>query len=251
MKTISSEHGYSMMEVLISSALGAVVLAGAFDVYVSSTKSLNGQTNSVQMQADTKAALNYMIRELRMAQTAYSTPIIAPSGDTITFTKTEDAGFSSGGNTATTLLDANKSWAVNKFAPTSAAGSYFVWIKSGTGASAPAIAYPILSNTATALTLAGTGWPLPYPDNTSLYFIVRTKAFTLLTDKTLRYSINGGAYQLLAQNVTGLMFSLTNPCNSTTVCVNVTLTARSKDLDPITKTYRTYTITDTARPRNH
>ncbi|TAL11403.1 MAG: prepilin-type N-terminal cleavage/methylation domain-containing protein, partial [Nitrospirae bacterium] len=98
MRTINSERGYSMMEVLISTALGTIVLAGAFDVYVSSTKSLQGQTNSVQMQSDTKAAMDYMIRELRMAQTAYSAPAITTTlvpSDTISFTRTEDAGFSS------------------------------------------------------------------------------------------------------------------------------------------------------------
>ena len=264
MRTIHAEHGYSVIEVLISTALGTIVMAGVFDVYVSSIKNLKGKTDSVQMQADTKSAMEYMIRELRMAQTAYSTPTIThddvtpPNSpvthrDTIAFTRTEAAGFSSSnGNTATTLTDSNQSWQVNKFAQTAAAGSYSVWIKAGTGATSnPAIAYPILSNSTTTLTLQA-GWPLPYPDTSSIYFIIRTKAFTLLSsDSTLRYNINGGAYQLLSQNVTAVEFSLANPCNATTMCVNVTMATRSKDPDPQTKTYNTYTMTDTARPRNH
>lgn len=246
-----------MMEVLISSALGTIVLAGVFDVYVSSTKNLTGQTNAVQIQADTKAAMDYMVRELRMAVAANTPLTITPgplTGSTITFARGEDSGYSSGGNTATTLWDTSKSWAVNKFAQTPAS-SYSVWIKSGTGAtSSPPISYPILSNTATTLTLAGAGWPPPYPATDSLYFIVRTKAFTLLPDKTLRYSINGGSYYLLAQNVTGLSFSqdFSNPpnkgCSATNICI--TLTAQSKDPDPNTKQYLTYTLTDTARARN-
>ena len=106
MRTVRSEQGYSMIEVLISTALGTIVLAGAFDVYVSSTKNLKGKTDSVRMQTDTKSAMEYMMRELRMAQTAYSTPTIThndvtPPGlpvihrDTIAFAKTEAAGFSS------------------------------------------------------------------------------------------------------------------------------------------------------------
>lgn len=262
MRTIHSEHGHSLTEVLISTALGAIVMAGAFDVYVSSTKSLKGQTNSVQMQSDTKSAMDYMIRELRMAQTAYSTPTITHDDvtppnlpvihrDTISFTRTEDAGFSSGGNTATTLWDTNKSsaWKTNQFAPTTATGSYSVWIKSGTGQGQ--IPQTIQSNTTTALTVTP-GWTLPYPDTSSLYFIIRTKAFTLnASDNTVRYNINGGTYHLLAQNVTALSFVLANSCNSTTVCVTATLTARSKDSDPLTGQYRTYNMTDTARPRNH
>lgn len=234
-----------MLEVLIATALGTIVLAGTFDVYVSSTKSLMGQTNAVQMQADTKAALDYMVRELRMATTAYAPLAITATlatNDTITFARGEESGYSSGGNTATTLGDTSKSWTVNKFAPT-AQGSYTVWIKTGAGVGE---SHPIQSNTATTLALAN-GWTT-IPDTTSLYFIVRTKAFTLFADKTLRYSINGGAYNLLARNVTALSFSQANPCNATTVCV--TLTARSKDPDPLIGQYLTYTMTNTARPRN-
>jgi Tfp pilus assembly protein PilW len=259
---IRSEKGYSMMEVLISTALGTIVLAGIFDVWVSSTKSLLSQSTSIQMQTDTKAAMDYMIRELRMAQTAYpSTPLAITTtlanNDTITFAKAEDSGYSFPGNTntSTTLLDTNKSstWKTNQFAPTAATGSYSVWIESGTGSGQ---VRTIQSNTTTSLTLTS-GWTT-IPDSTSLYFIIRTKAFTLFADKTVRYRINGGNPTLLAQNVTGLSFALTNPCNTTTLCVTITLTAQSKAPDPLTgldpltgRPPGTYNLTDTARPRNH
>lgn len=266
MNALTSEKGFSMMEVLISTALGALVLAGAFDVYVSSTKSLLNQTDDVQMQADTKAAMDYMLRELRTAVTAYAplsiTTTLAPN-DTITFARGEASGFSSSNNnTAITLTDAvgtimrmnpsgtisSQPWQVNQFAPTAAAGAYSVWIKTGTGVGQ---LRPIQSNTATTLTVSP-AWTI-IPDTTSLYFIVRTKTFTRLADNTLRYNINGGTTYLLAQNVTALSLSVANPCDATiptaaTVCV--TLNARSKNLDHLTGKYKTYTLTNTVHPRN-
>lgn len=244
MRLIRSEKGYSMMEVLISTALGTIVLAGVFDVYVSSTKNLTGQTNVVQMQADTKAAMDYMVRELRMAATAYAA-LDTSQPNTIKFSRVEEYGYSSSSsNTSTTLRDSSKSaiWTTNKFA----GGTYFVWIKSGAGVGE---IHAIQSNTTTTLTLkTGETWAAT-PNTTSLYFIVRKKAFTLLADQTLRYSSNDGAnYTLLAQNVTGLSFSQSPPCPAETVCI--TLTAQSKDPDPNTGQYRTYSLADTANPRN-
>lgn len=243
MRTINSDKGYSMLEVLISTALGTIVLAGVFDVYVSSTKNLTGQTNVVQMQADTKAAMDYMVRELRMAATAYAA-LDTSQPATIKFSRVEEYGYSSSSsNTSTTLRDSSKTWTVNKFA----GGTYFVWIKTGAGVGA---IHAIQSNTSNTLTLkTGETWTV-IPNTTSLYFIVRKKAFTLLAaDKTLRYSSNDGAnYTLLAQNVTGLSFSQSPPCPTATVCI--TLTARSKDPDPNTGQYRTYSLADTANPRN-
>lgn len=249
MRTIHSDKGYSMLEVLISTALGTLVLAGVFDVYIASTKNLTGQANVVHMQADTKAAMDFMVRELRMATTAYAA-LDTSQPNTIKFARVEEYGYASGG-TATTLTDSSKSqiWTNGKFA----GGTYFVWIKSGTGAtSAPAIAYPILSNSTTTLTLAGTGWPLPYPATDSLYFIVRKKAFTrLAADQTARFSNNdGGTYSLLAQNITALSFSQGPPSCPAAGTVCVTLAAQSKDKDPNTGEYRTYTLADTANPRN-
>ncbi len=254
MRTIHSDKGYSMLEVLISTALGTLVLAGVFDVYVASTKNLTGQANVVHMQADTKAAMDFMVRELRAGAATYAA-LDTSQPNTIKFARVEDYGYASGG-TATTLTDSTKAWATNpqKFA----GGTYFVWIKAGTGATSPpsSIAYPILSNTTNTLTLAGTGWPLPYPTTDSLYFIVRKKAFTLYTDpndgtKTARFSNNnGGTYSLLAQNVTALSFSQGPPSCPAAGTVCVTLAARSKDKDPNTGEYRTYTLTDTANPRN-
>ncbi len=269
MATIRSETGYSYLEVVISTALGTLVLAGAFDVYVSSTKNLTRQANSVQMQADTKAAMDYMVREVRMAVSAFSLAI-TPSepGNTITFARAEESGYATSG-TLTTLTDTSRSWTVNptpKFAPTADGSSYFVRISPGLPGSGAG--HQILTNTATTLTLAGTdpGFPTA-PNNTSLYYIYRTKTFKLVasgTQQSLQYS-NGGTYHILANNVTRLAFSATTTiaCDTAgttfpalgTICTS--LTTRSAVPDPVTGLDRqtgrvpgTYSVTSIARPRN-
>ena len=71
-----------------------------------------------------------------------------------------DGGQSSGSNTANTLADTSKTWAVNRWA------NYAVRILSGTGAGQ---VRRILSNTATALTVSG-GWNI-LPTSASVYVI--------------------------------------------------------------------------------
>ena len=263
MATIRSETGYSLLEVVISAALGTIVLAGAFDVYISSTKSLIGQANNVQKQADAKAAMDYMVREVRMAATAFTplnAAITAPS--TITFARAEESGYASSGTT-TTLTDASRNWAVNKFATNADGSPYFVQI--ATGLPGAGVKHQILTNTATRLTLVGTN-PFPIaPDNTSLYSIFRMKTFTLLAAGTL-YSLqysNGGTFHPLAQNVTRLRFSDTAACDAAlttvppplTLCIS--LTTQSAVADPVTGHDRqtgrvpsTYFLTSIVRPRN-
>ena len=252
MATIRSETGYTMLEVLISAALGTIVLAGAFDVYVSSTKNLLSQANTVQMQADTKAAMDYMVREVRLAYTGNTTltAAIGANNDQITFYRAEESGYATGGTT-TTLTDTTKSWTAQKFASTSA-GSYFLWIKTGPG-NGQASPAQIQSNTSTTLTLASA--LSMAPTSASLYFIVREKTFARLADGTLQYLLTGGKYHLLAQNVTQLQFHQNNPCDATTVCIS--LTARSAVPDPVTGLDRrtgrapsTHSLTSIARPRN-
>ena len=243
MSTVNSEAGYSLTEVLVSTALGGIILAGVFDLYISSSNSIRGQTNAVQMQTDAKAALDYMAKELRLMN---GPPTIGANSDTITFLRVMDSGYSSGGNTLSTLWDTSKSWLPNIYAPT-AEGSYSIKIITGSGVGE---IHPLKGNTATMLTLADTDtWPpMAIPDVTSLYFIFRNKTFTLLPDQTLRYQqVTGGPLKLLAPNITDLAFS---PNTSDNYATDITLTARTQDKDPRTGNYGQYTITATAQRRN-
>jgi prepilin-type N-terminal cleavage/methylation domain-containing protein len=240
---VKSQAGYSMIEVLISTVLGGIVLAGVFDLYVSSQNSILGQTNAVQMQTDVKTAMDYMAKELRLMYGSPTITTTTTANDTISFVRIEDSGYSSGGNNTTnpgTLNDSSKSWIVNAFA----SGAYSIQIINGKGVGE---VHTILSNTASTLTLSGTGWSslAVTPDTTSLYYIIRNKAFRQQADKTLRYQIGSGANNLLASNVTALTFSQPDPMS-----VTVALTAQTQTVDPRTGQYASYKLSDTVRKRN-
>lgn len=227
-----------MTEVLISTALGGIVLAGVFDLYVSSQKSILGQTNQTQMQTDMKTAMDYMSKELRLMYGAPAISSTNATNDTISFVRIEDSGYSSGGNTATTLQDSHKSWKANAFA----SGAYAVQIINGLGVGE---VHPILSNTASTLSLADAGWTT-IPNTTSLYYIVRNKLFRWRhSNNSLSYQIGSGPLNLLTANVTSVAFSQPDAQS-----VTITLTGQTQTIDPRTGQYASYTLTDTARRRN-
>jgi hypothetical protein len=234
---LKSEKGASLVEFLISTAIGGIVLAGAYDLYLASANGLLVQTDTVRMQSETKAAMDFMVRELRLM---YGAPTISADNQTISFMSLEDSGFSSGGNSLSDLWDTSRSWPVNKYAPTSA-GPYSVMILVGKGTGE---VHPIAGNTATTLTLSDTWGTIP--DNTSLFIIYRTKEFTRTADDMLRYRIEAGSYHPLAENIiTDLMFTQPDP-NS----VDITVTARTQHVDPRTGAYHYYTLNETVRKRN-
>ncbi len=253
MRIVNSQTGYSMIEVLISTVLGGIVLAGVFDLYVSSSNSILGQSNAVQMQTDVKTVMSSLAKELRMMYAPSGSPpsitTTTTANDTIRFVRIEDSGYSSGGNNTTgpgTLNDSSKSWKVNAFA----SGAYSVRIINGKGVDE---VHPILSNTASTLTLSDAGWPSPAstPDNTSLYYIIRNKAFRLDPDNTLRYQIGAGPFNLFAANMLPPsppgtpIFSQPDPQS-----VTITLTAQTQTIDPRTGQYASYKLSDTVRKRN-
>lgn len=241
MRTVtSSEAGYSMTEVLISTALGGIILAGVFDLYISSSNSIMGQMNTVQMQTDAKAAMNFMAKELQLMNGA---PTINASGDTITFVRVADSGYSSGGNTASTLWDASKNWTPNVYAPT-VDGAYSVKIILGGGVGET---HPLKGNTATTLTLADTDTWSAIPDATSLYFIYLNKTFTRLPGNTLHYRIENGPLRLLAANITDMEFK---PNASDPYATDITMIAQTQAKDPRTGQYEHYTLAQTVRRRN-
>jgi Tfp pilus assembly protein PilW len=227
---------------LISTALGGIILAGVFDLYISSSNSIMGQTNTVQMQTETKAAMNFMAKELQLMN---GPPTISADSDSIAFLRVKDSGYSSGVNTPSTLWDATKNWTPNAYAPTTD-GAYSVKIILGSGVGET---HPLKGNTATTLTLADTDtWPVAaIPDTTSLYFIYVNKTFALSPDKTLRYRIENGPLRLLATNISEATFTVNN---ADSYALDITLTAQTEKKDPRTGQYGHYTMTQTVRRRN-
>jgi len=329
-----SEQGVTMVELLITMAIVTVVLAGTYSPFLSSSKSLTRQNDLVEMQTDGRAAMDFMVRELRLAygvdgvstrsgcssggetsttlndttqtwpvgangfNTSYAVRITAGTGkgqarsissntstqltvaspwtttpdssscyviiqepiisttvttnDTITFDRLVDSGYSSGGNTTTTLNDATissgstvtytgKAWSTSS--PFD--NSYTVKIISGTGAGQ---ARSISSNTSQQLTVSP-AWA-PTPDSSSCYVITRQTVFTRTSasDNSLRYAVGGGNKNQLANLITSHSFS-SDPNNPDTIGIALTAQAANA-IDPNTKQKRQYTLTETVLNRN-
>jgi prepilin-type N-terminal cleavage/methylation domain-containing protein len=239
---LASDKGFTIIELLIAMAIVGFVLTGIYSLAISSSQFYLSQNAIVEMQADGRAAMDFMARELR---TVFGTPVISTTvsaNDTISFDRVEDTSYSSGANTTTTLNDTKKSWTGSAFAK-SASATYMVRIIAGTGAGQ---ARTIDQNTATQLTISP-AWGVT-PDGSSFYLITINKGFTRTSssDRILRYRIGAaGANNPLAENINSHSFTL--PDSNT---ILITLTARTRSIDPTTKQHRFYTITENVRTRN-
>src|SRR2546428_4510951 len=232
-----SEQGFTVTELLVAMAIFSVVLAEAYSAFLSSSQRLVRQNELVEMQTDARAAMNFMVQELRLV---FGTPIITTTvttNDTIIFDRLEDAGYSSRGNTITTLHDTRKTWSASSFIT-----SYTVRIISGTGAGQ---ARSISANSSNQLTVSS-AWATP-PDSSSFYVITRKKAFTRTStsDNVLRYTAGGSVNQPLANLITSHTFSQPDAN-----MISITLTAQTRNVDPNTRQKRQYTLTETVLRRN-
>jgi len=232
-----SEQGFTVTELLLAMAIFSVVLAEAYSAFLSSSQRLVLQNELVEMQTDARAAMNFMVQELRLAFGTPSITTTVTTNDTIIFDRLEDAGYSSGGNTTTTLHDTRKTWSSSSFTT-----SYTVRIISGPGAGQ---ARSISANTSTQLTVSS-AWATP-PDSSSFYVITRKKAFTRTStsDNVLRYTAGGSVNQPLADLITSHTFS--QPAAN---MISITLTAQTRNSDPKTQQKRQYTLTETVLRRN-
>jgi prepilin-type N-terminal cleavage/methylation domain-containing protein len=162
------QEGFTIVELLISIGIVGVLLTGIYNFFVASSMNYLAQNGIIQMQSDARAAMDFMVRELRHV---YGTPTIsttASNNDTISFDRLEDTGYTSGGS-STTLSDATKAWQVDAFAA-STGSSYTVRIIRGAGAGQTRT---ISTNTATQLTIMP-AWAST-PDTTSVYVITSNK----------------------------------------------------------------------------
>jgi prepilin-type N-terminal cleavage/methylation domain-containing protein len=237
---LEEQDGYTIVELLIAVSLLGIVLAGIYTFFISASQNYLVQNGKVQMQSDARAAMDFMVRELRQV---YGTPTISTgvaSNDTISFDRVEDTGYASGGS-LTTLNDATKAWPDSAFTDS----SYTVRIISGTGSGQTGT---ISTHTATQLTVMS-AWASP-PNSTSIYVITRNKGFTRTSasDNVLSYRIGvTGANNPLSDNITALSFQ-PDPADPKTI--KISLKARTQNIDPLIKDHRTYTLTEAVRRRN-
>jgi type IV pilus assembly protein PilW len=61
------ESGFTIVELLIYMVMFVVVLGAMYSIMISNTKSYSSQENRVEMTQDLRAAMNLMVREIRMA----------------------------------------------------------------------------------------------------------------------------------------------------------------------------------------
>ena len=61
------KRGFSMIELLIAMAVGLIVLAAAYQFFISQNKAYKVQEQVAEMQQNVRAAMETMVRELRMA----------------------------------------------------------------------------------------------------------------------------------------------------------------------------------------
>jgi prepilin-type N-terminal cleavage/methylation domain-containing protein len=238
---LTSDKGFTIVELLVAMMIVGFVMAGVYELVVSSSKFYLAQNAIVAMQADGRAAMDFISRELRSSSGG---PVVSKTyedDDTISFDRVEETGYSSGGNSSTTLNDTGKIWQAGMFA-FSASAPYTVTIVAGTGLGQSRI---IQQNTATQLTLSP-AWGVT-PDSTSYYIVTINKGFTRTssTDNILRYRIgNGGDNNPLAENIVSHSFKVDGNI------IDITLTARTLNIDPTTKQYREYKLTEKVRRRN-
>src|SRR5438309_7777008 len=186
-----------------------------FQLYLFSASGALVQNETVRMQADARAAMDLIAQDLRQLYGSATVSTTLTPNDTLSFTRLEDSGYSSGGNSAFSLNDTRKFWATNAFAPSSA-GTYVAQIVGGAGMGQT---NAISGNTGSQLSLS-TGWGT-LPDATSLYIITRSKTLTRTADNMLRSISAGGRSAVLAANITGLSFSQPNAST-----ISITETAR-------------------------
>ena len=248
MRQLTSDSGHSALEMLISTAIGGIVLAGVCDLYVTTSHSMLGQTGAVEMQIQVKAAMDVMVREMQLI---YGSPTITSggasvsppnAGDTISFNRARALGYSTGGNTTSTLWDTRKTWLSNQYA-----GQYSVLILAGPGVNE---VHAISGNNMMTLTLSNT-WSVP-PDDTSLYLIYQNEGFTRTAANQLGYRRGNGGYTPIADNITALAFSQPDTVSCPPPCpvITITLTERTSNPDPLTGQYNSYSLTDTVWRRN-
>jgi prepilin-type N-terminal cleavage/methylation domain-containing protein len=195
-----SSKGFSLIELLITMGILAIILGGLVSVFSSTNKTYSTQNEMINVQENARSTLDFIVRPLRNA-TASSVTITGTSpNQTVSFSVIEDFSRSTGGNSTTTLIDSTKSWTSNQWS------NYYVYINSGTGAmSTDSQKKQISSNTSSQLTISS-AWSTT-PDSTSDYKILSTHSFSI-SGTNLQYSKNGTT-TTLSTNITGLTASKT------------------------------------------
>ncbi|MEW6674881.1 MAG: prepilin-type N-terminal cleavage/methylation domain-containing protein [Nitrospirota bacterium] len=237
------KKGFTLVELMVAMVISLIVLAGIYNVFISSNRSYFIQESITDMQQNARASIEFMARELRNAVIIEAINTTSGNSSITFYTDGEDAdvGVSTGGNTNTTLNDTTKSWTTNKWQ------NKIVAIVDGTGKGQ---IRTISSNTSTQL-IVSTSWTT-VPDNTSVYHIdVENKGFSRTSDNILRYTKGGSVNQPFTENITELTLTADDTNIDNIKRINVQLTARTSREDPnMNNQYHYYTVNTSIKLRN-
>ena len=66
--TLNKHHGFTLIETMVAMFMLSITMAAFYSVYRMQTRSLKGQENRLEAQQTARAALDFMVRELRNAR---------------------------------------------------------------------------------------------------------------------------------------------------------------------------------------
>jgi prepilin-type N-terminal cleavage/methylation domain-containing protein len=275
-----NKKGITLIELLIALVISAILIAGIYKTFISQQRTYAVQDQVVEMQQNVRAAINKMLREIRMTNfgrvvydedqsLSYILPVNGfgtilttnPNNITIVgaFEQIKDAGgnpirvgaFTPAPGATISLVDQDGNPAfTGEF--NNAANSYL-----SIGGQECFTVVP--AGTTSVLTLTGTRTPTEPVG----HFVFKVQAVTYdldaVTFRLRRNENTGGGPQPLADNIEALQFQYFNSSGSQTLIPNstktiqVTVTARTKEPDPDFKGgdgYRRRQIVSTIQLRN-
>lgn len=239
-----NKKGFTLVELMIAMVISLIVLAGIYNVFISSNRSYFIQESITDMQQNERASIEFMARELRNAVVIEGIDTTEDNSSITFYTDGDnaDVGISTGGNTNTTLNDTTKSWTTNEWQ------NKIVAIANGTGEGQTRT---VGSNTPTQLTVT-TNWTT-VPDNTSVYHVdVEKKGFSRTSDdNVLRYTKGGSVNQSFTDNITSLTLTADDTDVNKIKRIDILLTARTSRTDPnMNNQYHFYTVKSSIKLRN-
>ncbi len=238
MRSIGTHNGFSLIELLITTAVFAFLLVGFTYFLIGQGNSYSGQKNRSSVEDEARATMDFVVRMMRDATLNPAFVITgAACGNTVDFYYTESTGISTGANANNLLNDTTQNWSTNQWA------GYTVVLTGGNGSGQTR---SIASNTATQF-VVGTTWST-IPDNTSIYKIVSDRKLSL-AGSTLKYQnvSSGSGIEALSDYITCFTVQPDATCATR---YNLWMTAQTANNLPDTGKQGTTTLQSSIDVRN-
>jgi len=247
-----NKRGVTLIELLIALVISAILVAGIYRIFISTQRSYTVQDQVVEMQQNVRAAINKMMREIRMVNFGR---IVSLNGGTFV---SNILPMNIGGQVFPDVLTTNPNdiTVIGGFEQIRRDNGDPIVIESASGnqitlnfatdkfdgannqflSIGGEESFVVVSRSVRTLTLDRV------PNNPVGHFIFKIRAVTYrLNGLQLRRDINVGPPQRLADNIDGLQFQyfnadggqiLTQNSANSVASIQVTITARTKDPDP-------------------